>query len=108
MAQFSSCCISGHIHDGTPEGIETVIAGRKTYVKSPTDETGKAILLIHDIFGYESIVLPISSLLIVRIHDFLRTSIRKLGIQFTSLTSLMVSPIPTSGLAALQPVAGLG
>jgi hypothetical protein len=57
MAQFSACCISGHIHEGTPEGTETVIAGLQTYVAaSPSSDIDKAILLVHDVFGYESIV----------------------------------------------------
>jgi hypothetical protein len=57
MAQFSVCCISGHIHEGTPEGTETVIAGLKTYVATPSSsDNDKAILLVHDVFEYESIV----------------------------------------------------
>jgi dienelactone hydrolase len=51
---MSECCISGHIHEGTPEGIETEVAGVKTYIAAPADGSKeKTVLFIHDIFGYE-------------------------------------------------------
>ena len=51
---LSRCCVSGHLHQGNPEGIETEIAGLKTYIASPPDGSkDAAILYISDIFGYE-------------------------------------------------------
>ena len=51
---MSACCVSGHIHEGEPQGTETEIAGLKTYVAVPEDGSQeKALLYIHDIFGYQ-------------------------------------------------------
>jgi len=48
------CCISGHLHEGSPEGTEAEIAGFKTYIAAPADGSKDyALLYIHDIFGYE-------------------------------------------------------
>jgi hypothetical protein len=47
-----ACCISGHLHEGTPEGTESEIAGFKTYITAPADGSKeKALLYISDIFG---------------------------------------------------------
>lgn len=90
MAPFSACCISGHIHEGTAEGTETVIAGLKSYVVG--EDKKKAILLVHDIFGYESIVQIPEQMCAYcdRIQDFLQMSMRKLASPSTSLTSSKV------------------
>jgi len=51
---LSSCCVSGHIHDGTPKGTEQTIAGLPTYVASPKDGSkDKTVIFITDIFGYK-------------------------------------------------------
>ena len=48
-----ACCISGHLHEGTPEGTESGMAGFKTYITTPADgRKDKALLYISDIFGY--------------------------------------------------------
>eukprot|EP00743_Colponemidia_sp_Colp-15_P003879 GILK01004186.1.p1 GENE.GILK01004186.1~~GILK01004186.1.p1 ORF type:complete len:265 (-),score=22.01 GILK01004186.1:138-878(-) len=49
----SSCCIKGNIHTGEPTGAYTTIAGVETYVAEPTQFSGRAILLIHDAFGFK-------------------------------------------------------
>jgi hypothetical protein len=52
--QLSECCVSGHLHEGQPEGIETEVAGLKTYIASPPNGSKeKAILYVTDIFGYK-------------------------------------------------------
>ena len=49
----SPCCISGHLHEGSPEGTESEIAGFKTYIAAPADgNKDRALLCISDIFGY--------------------------------------------------------
>jgi hypothetical protein len=54
---MSKCCITGHIHEGTPEGVESEIGGLKTYIAAPPNgNKEKAVLFIHDMFGYELIV----------------------------------------------------
>jgi len=61
MSQVSECCISGHLHDGTPKGAVSVIEGMKCYIATP--ESGnkeKAIFFITDFFGY---ALPNAQLL---------------------------------------------
>lgn len=57
LKNMSQCCITGHIHEGTPEGVESEFAGLRTYIATPPDgNKAKAVLFIHDIFGYELIV----------------------------------------------------
>ncbi|KAK9898962.1 alpha/beta-hydrolase [Cystobasidium minutum MCA 4210] len=52
--QLSSCCVSGHVHEGTPKGKEETIAGLKTYVSPSSDGSkAKTVIFITDIFGYE-------------------------------------------------------
>lgn len=48
-----ACCISRHLHEGTPEGKESEISGFKTFINTPADGSkDKALLYISDIFGY--------------------------------------------------------
>jgi len=50
---FSSCCISGHIHEGTPTGVVEKIVGLDTYIaKSDSGSKAKTIVLISDILGW--------------------------------------------------------
>jgi len=51
---LSECCVSGHIHQGTPKGTVDEIAGLKTYVSKPQDGSkARTVIFITDIFGYE-------------------------------------------------------
>jgi len=51
---ISECCVSGHFHDGKPQGTITEIAGLKTYISQPDrGSNDKTILFITDIFGYQ-------------------------------------------------------
>ena len=55
---MSSCCVSGHLHEGTPEGIETEVAGLKCYVAAPSSGSkDQTILYVADIFGIDIPVL---------------------------------------------------
>lgn len=38
---MSSCCLSGHIANGTPSGTEEQIGGLQTYVAAPKDGSKK-------------------------------------------------------------------
>ena len=50
---LSACCVSGHIHEGRPEGLTTRIAGLDAYEAIPANKSkAKTILFITDIFGY--------------------------------------------------------
>ncbi len=52
--QLSSCCISGHIHAGTPEGSEHQIGGLRTYVaKDSKSDKKKTVIFLPDIFGID-------------------------------------------------------
>jgi hypothetical protein len=47
-----ACCISGHLHEGTPEGTSE-FTGFKTYITTPPDGSkDEALVYISDIFGY--------------------------------------------------------
>ena len=48
---LSSCCVSGHLHSGTPKGSEQTIAGLPTYVTG--ESKGKTVVFVTDIFGYK-------------------------------------------------------
>ena len=51
---LSECCISGHLHEGTPEGSITKIAGLDAYEVWPASRSkAKTILYLSDIFGWE-------------------------------------------------------
>jgi len=51
---LSSCCVSGHLHEGTPKGSVEQIAGLNTYVSKPQDGSkAKTVIFISDIFGFE-------------------------------------------------------
>jgi dienelactone hydrolase len=50
---ISECCVSGHLHDGKPQGAVTEIDGLKAYVAEPDGGSkDKTIIFITDIFGY--------------------------------------------------------
>lgn len=49
---MSDCCKEGFAWRGTPTGKESKIAGNSTYIASGPKNTTKAILIIHDIFGW--------------------------------------------------------
>ena len=49
---MSECCKEGFAWNGTPEGKESKIAGLSTYIASQNKKTEKAILMIHDVFGW--------------------------------------------------------
>lgn len=49
--KLSSCCVTGHLHNGAPQGKEEFVAGLKAYVTG--DNKLKTILAITDIFGYQ-------------------------------------------------------
>ncbi|KAH7099591.1 hypothetical protein BKA62DRAFT_589044, partial [Auriculariales sp. MPI-PUGE-AT-0066] len=46
-------CVSGHLHEGRPEGLSTRIAGLDAYEAWPADKSkAKTLLYLTDIFGY--------------------------------------------------------
>ncbi|CAD6587929.1 MAG: hypothetical protein TREMPRED_004893 [Tremellales sp. Tagirdzhanova-0007] len=54
QTEVKACCVTGHLHDGTPLGSMEVIHGLETYVSNPkTSRSGKTdtIIMIPDIFG---------------------------------------------------------
>lgn len=52
--QMGDCCVSGHIHSGTPKGTVETIGGCKTYVaKASSGSKAQTVIFITDIFGYE-------------------------------------------------------
>jgi len=66
MSQVSECCISGHLHDGTPKGAVSVVEGMKCYIATPeSGNKDKAIFFITDFFGYALPVHPLNSGLIL-------------------------------------------
>jgi dienelactone hydrolase len=48
QTQIKSCCVSGHIHEGTPKGKFETVHGLNTYV---TGSGSATIVFIPDIFG---------------------------------------------------------
>ncbi|KAK4689398.1 carboxymethylenebutenolidase, partial [Tremellales sp. Uapishka_1] len=58
QTEVAPCCISGHIHEGTPLGSISVLHGLRTYI-TPSPATNSSsekqdiILLIPDIFGID-------------------------------------------------------
>lgn len=53
--KLSSCCVSGHLHSGTPEGKDGEVGGVPAYITGSNDK--KTLVFIPDIFGYK---LPVS------------------------------------------------
>jgi len=50
---LSSCCASGHLHEGTPTGTVEKIAGLDVYVAKPSDGSKtKSVIFISDVFGW--------------------------------------------------------
>lgn len=58
--QLSECCVSGHVHEGTPKGSLQTVYGLETYVTGSTTDASKTIIFITDIFGHK---LPNAQLL---------------------------------------------
>ena len=52
-------CVSGAIHDGSPKGEISKVAGLDTYIAHPASPEKKAglIVIIPDIFGWELVNL---------------------------------------------------
>eukprot|EP00026_Physarum_polycephalum_P016489 Phypoly_transcript_17408.p1 GENE.Phypoly_transcript_17408~~Phypoly_transcript_17408.p1 ORF type:complete len:258 (+),score=48.60 Phypoly_transcript_17408:22-774(+) len=46
------CCKKGSVHSGTPVGHETKMEGLDVYISEPATPTDKAILFLHDGFGW--------------------------------------------------------
>ena len=54
MATLGKCCVTGHLHEGTPKGRVETLNGLSTYVSPPKDGSKKkALLFVVDVFGYE-------------------------------------------------------
>ena len=53
--KLSSCCVSGHLHSGNPEGKDGEVAGLPSYLTGSNDQ--KVLVFMPDIFGY---ALPVS------------------------------------------------
>jgi len=52
--ELQPCCLTGHLHSGTPRGTVEKIAGLDTYVSKPENGSkAKSVLFITDIFGWE-------------------------------------------------------
>jgi dienelactone hydrolase len=50
--QLSSCCISGHIHEGTPQGSISTIGGLRTYIALPEGgDKKKTVIFLPDVLG---------------------------------------------------------
>jgi len=50
---FCGNCVSGHLHEGTPNGSVETINGVSTYVSKPADGSKKQVILyLVDVFGY--------------------------------------------------------
>jgi hypothetical protein len=47
---MSECCISGFQWDGTPTGVESMLANNKAYVVGSNPDI--AILVVSDLFGW--------------------------------------------------------
>lgn len=57
IAPIKSCCVSGHLHEGTPEGSQQTLHGLPTYVIEPKNgagaKTGTTVVFLTDIFGFK-------------------------------------------------------
>ncbi|CDZ96174.1 Predicted hydrolase related to dienelactone hydrolase [Phaffia rhodozyma] len=53
--ELKECCVSGHIHSGTPGGQATTVYGLPTYIANPKGGSKeKTVMIIPDIFGWET------------------------------------------------------
>jgi len=50
---LSDCCLTGHIHTGTPRGREETIGGLPTYVTGDVKDKAKTIVFLHDVWGWK-------------------------------------------------------
>jgi hypothetical protein len=51
---MGACCLSGAVHEGSPQGREDTIGGLPTYIAEPSDKsTAKTVVFIVDIFGWK-------------------------------------------------------
>jgi hypothetical protein len=53
MTSLRSCCITGHISQGTPTGEYIKIEGVDAYVAKPKEPSKAAIVISTDVFGYK-------------------------------------------------------
>ncbi|EJT99783.1 dienelactone hydrolase [Dacryopinax primogenitus] len=54
-AELSPCCVSGHLHEGTPTGVIEKITGFDVYITKPdSGSKAKTILFITDVFGWNT------------------------------------------------------
>jgi len=52
---LSECCVTGHLHEGTPAGVVEKIGDLDVYVSKPEGGSkAKTILFISDIFGWDT------------------------------------------------------
>jgi len=52
---LSACCVTGHLHEGTPAGVVEKITDLDVYVSKPEGSSkAKTILFITDIFGWDT------------------------------------------------------
>ncbi|KAI5478693.1 hypothetical protein MNV49_004720 [Pseudohyphozyma bogoriensis] len=49
---LSSCCVTGHLHEGTPKGSVEKLYGVDAYVTGDESNKNKTILFITDVFGF--------------------------------------------------------
>lgn len=50
---LSSCCISGHLHEGTTRGNIVKLHDLDTYVTGSEEDKKRTVVFITDIFGYK-------------------------------------------------------
>ena len=51
---MGSCCLSGAVHSGKPQGREDTIGGLPTYIAEPASKsTAQTVIFIVDIFGWK-------------------------------------------------------
>ena len=53
MSDIPKCCLSGHLHEGTPKGKETKLGSMNAYVTGDEKNKARTILYLVDIFGYD-------------------------------------------------------
>jgi hypothetical protein len=52
QTELSDCCLTGHLHSGTPKGRETVVGGRKCYETGEQQHKTNTIVFLQDVWGY--------------------------------------------------------
>ncbi|ORY29326.1 putative cytoplasm protein [Naematelia encephala] len=51
QTEVKACCVTGHLHEGTPLGSTQILHGLSTYVSDPKGTSKGTIIFINDIFG---------------------------------------------------------